>query len=313
MTDPASSHPRPRRTRSAYLELIRLPNVFTAMADVAMGMLFVRAVSGPGDAWILGLLVVASSLLYASGVVLNDLFDFAWDARHRPRRPLPSGRVSLSAARWLGWELMLLGVAVAWLVAFLAGHLRPGMVAILLAGCILLYDAFLKRTPVGPVVMGGCRMFNVLLGMSITALPWEAEHWMVAGGVGTYIAGVTWFARTESRQSSRLHLGLATAVMLSGIALLACYPSCSRDVGTALLWRYQVLMTILGVLIAWRSFRAVLEPVPARVQTAVKQCILSLVVLDAAVCYVARGPAEGVMILLLLVPAMFLGRWIDST
>ena len=49
-----------------------------------------------------------------------------------------------------------------------------------------------------------------------------------------------------------------------------------------------------------------------------KQCILSLILLDAAVCYSVRGFAgPGIpwvlLILLLLVPTMFLGRWIYST
>ncbi len=298
----------------AYLELLRAPNLFTSMADVAMGYLFVQTTSAP-DARTLALLLLASTLLYAAGVVLNDVFDFSRDVSQRPDRPLPSGRISPAVARWLGWELLLLGVAVAWLIAFLTttGHLYPGLVGSLLAGCIVLYDAGLKRTPLGPTAMGACRMLNVLLGMSVTAAPWHAAHWMVAGGIGIYIAGVTWLARTESRESSRLHLGLATGVMMAGIALLACYGGQGREVGTQLLGRFQLLMAILGALIAWRCFRAVMEPIPLRVQMAVKQGILSLVVLDAAVCYVARGTVEAVMILLLLAPAIALGRWIHST
>lgn len=303
-------NPSPLR---AYLELVRLPNVFTAMADPAMGFLLVRAVDTSTDGRILGLAIAAASLLYASGVVLNDVFDLKTDAQQRPERPLPSGRVPPAVARWLGWELMVLGLAVAWAAAFLAGDLRAGIVATLLAACIVLYDGPLKRTPLGPVAMGACRMLNVLLGATAAAGPWRTEYWMVAAGVGTYVAGVTWLARAESRLSSRLQLGLATAVMMLGIVALARFADWQGRLADAGLRRYQLLMTLLGMLIGWRCLRAVLEPVPRRVQMAVKHAILSLVVLDAAVCYAARGPTEAVLVLLLLLPAMTLGRWIYST
>ena len=293
--------------------MVRLPNVFTAMADVAMGFLLVRTIGGPADLWTLGLLIAASSALYISGIVLNDVFDFKTDVQHRPRRPIPSGRVPLAVARWLGWELLILGVAAAWTVALLTGHLRPGIVGTLLATCIVLYDGLLNPTPMGPVAMGACRMLNVLLGISVVAAPWQTEHWLVAGGIGVYVAGITWLARTESRASSRVQLALALAVMMAGIALLAWFPNVAGRFGPELLRRYHILMTLLGLLIGWRCFRAVLDPIPARVQMAVKHAILSLVVLDAAICYVARGTTEAVLILLLLVPAMLLGKWIHST
>ncbi len=324
MMNEDNSRLRLRREGSlhAYLELIRLPNIFTAVADVAMGFLFMQAVAGPGDAAALGLLILASGLLYASGVVLNDVFDFPLDARHRPQRPLPSGRIRRGVAAWLGWELLLLGVAAAWLASFLAGHFRPGVVAALLAGCIVAYDTLLKRTPAGPLAMGGCRMLNVLLGMSVAvdpltaaAVSWQAQHWLVAGGVGTYIAGVTWFARTEARQSNSLQLGLAVAVMMGGVSLLAWFPSWipgPRPIRFQL-DQWQLMMAVVGALIAWRCVQAVFEPIPARVQMAVKHCILSLVILDASVCLAVRDVRSAMMVLALIVPVMFLGQWIEST
>ena len=48
-------------------------------------------------------------------------------------------------------------------------------------------------------------------------------------------------------------------------------------------------------------------------QVAVKQGILSLVILDAAVCYATRGMQPAVAVLLLLLPATMLGRRISAT
>jgi len=300
----------------AYLQLLRVPNLFTAMADVTMGFLFTHAALGPGDGWLFALLLAASTLLYAAGVVLNDVFDFEVDARERPHRPLPSGRVSLAAARWLGWELLVVGVALAWLAAFLGDDFRPGLVATILAGCIVLYNALLKRTLAGPPTMGACRMLNVLLGMSVAAGPWQDEHWLVAGAIGTYIVGVTWFARREAGRSSRWHLGPATAVILSGIGLLFLVPGRSDRVVPILQQepsRWSLLLAVLALLIGFRCLRAVIEPAPYRVQMAVKQCILWLVFLDAAACLVVRGTMGAVVVLLLLVPTVILGRWVEVT
>jgi 4-hydroxybenzoate polyprenyltransferase len=154
----------------------------------------------------------------------------------------------------------------------------------------------------------------VLLGMSVAADEWGVAHGLIAGGIGTYIAGVTWFARTEARRSNRLSLAMALVVILAGIALLGWFP---RWIDVPLLARqadrWPLLMTVLGLLIGWRCFVAILEPAPPRVQAAVKQGIFSLVILDAAVCYTVHGTFGAVAILLLLAPAMVLGQWVEST
>lgn len=299
-----------------YLRLMRLPNVFTAMADVAMGFLFVQPTwwqwNGWRDGWTLGLLVAASSLLYAAGMVLNDVFDVETDRRERPERPIPSGQVSLDAARCLGWGLLLVGVAVGVAGAFVAGQPRTGAVVLLLGIVIVLYDAWLKRTPLGPVAMGGCRMLNVLLGMSVAAAPWAAENWLVAGSIGVYIAGVTWFARNEAEQSRRTPLVLATLVIALGIAMLAWLPAWSDRMlpGPD---RWHLLVGAFGVLIVWRCVRAAADPTPVMVRMAVTQCLLSLVMLDAVACYAIRGIPWACAIMALLVPTVVLQRKIAMT
>jgi hypothetical protein len=305
-----------------WLQLVRLPNVFTAMADVAMGFLFVRTISGPTGAAVLGLLVAASSALYAAGMVLNDVFDLPIDARQRPERPLPSGRIAPAAARALGWALLALGLALAWAAASLLGNNRPGLVACLLAAMIVLYDGLLKRTPLGPPAMGACRMLNVLLGMSVVSaagvVPFGPAEWLAAGGIGVYVAGVTWFARSEAGPSDSRQLAMATVVMLVGVLVLGCFPRwIDRDRLILLLQReprrWDVFMSLLAAWVAWRGMRAVLDPRPLRVQLVVKQCIVTLVFLDAAACLAIRGPVPAAMILLLLVPMTVLGRWVYST
>ncbi len=309
----------PSRLR-AWAELLRLPNLFTALADVAMGFLLTHESHRP--AAVVALLAIASACLYLSGMVLNDYFDRDVDAAERPQRPIPSGRVSPVFARRLGWGLLVAGVLSGCAAGMLAASVRSGLVAVLLAGMVVSYDALLKRTPMGPLAMGSCRVLNVLLGMSAGVEPLAAMHWIVACGIGVYIAGVTWFARTEATESHRGQLAAALAVMIGGIALLAWYPQWSDNnlpevsrpvyalrTGNRWYWFWG----LMAVLIGWRGLRAVIDPLPVYVQGAVKQCLISLVVLDAAVCIGVRGPFYGAAIVALVLPTMLLGRWIYST
>jgi 4-hydroxybenzoate polyprenyltransferase len=310
-------------TFRSYLELLRVPNIFTAVADVAMGALFVEADLETGGGLVIGLLIAASSLLYAAGVVLNDVFDVELDREERPERPLPSDRISLAAARRLGWSLLLFGVAAASGAAAVLHDARPAIVAAVLAACIVGYNVGLKRTPLGPFVMGGCRFLNVLLGMSAVAAAWQSEHWLVAAAIGTYIVGVTRFARTEALESSRVTLVTGAMMMVVGMLMLVALPQFSTRIIPLLQLepqRWQLLIGLLGLLIIWRCIWALKDPTPERVQYAVRYAIVSIIVLDTAACYAVRGdpttwPGIGVawVVLALLAPALVVGKWIEST
>jgi 4-hydroxybenzoate polyprenyltransferase len=299
---------------SPFLQLVRLPNVFTAMADILLGFLLTHRRLDPWQQF--AILLSASSVLYLAGIVLNDYFDREQDARERPFRPIPSGRVSAQTALRVGVAMLVAGAALGWVAAAVSGNIRPGVVATLLAGAVLLYDGLLKQTPLGPVAMGSCRTLNVLLGMSVSLDPWTAPYWVVAIGVGLYIAGVTIYARSEARESGRVQLTLGVVVMLLGIATVASTPAWA----TGGEWpafnvhaNWYVFWALFGGLIAYRALRAVFEPRPELVQAAVRNCIFSLIVMDAAACLAVQDIFWGVVILTLLVPTLFLGRWIYST
>ncbi len=324
-----SSQPAHPSTLLAYLRLFRLPNVFTAAADVMMGYLFVHSSLAPNA--VFASLVATSCLLYVAGMVLNDVYDFEVDLEQRPSRPLPSGKISLGWARWLGYELLLVGVALGWLAGFIFTGLseypwRSGVVATLLAIAVVLYDATLKKTALAPLAMGACRFLNVLLGMSLAGaaeatgplgmLGFDGAQLAVAGGIGLYIVGVTWFARQEAAESSKFDLAASSAVMMLGIALLCVFPYLGRFAGeldNIKLPYWFLLMAALGASILRRCLVAVFDPVPAKVQVAVKSCIVSLIVLDAAVCMAASGPIWAIAVLMLLMPMLGLGKWVYST
>ncbi len=305
-----------RRGLLAYLELVRLPNLFTAAADVVMGFLATHPEIGPGQGTRLGLLIASSCSLYAAGVTLNDVFDRHVDAEERPERPIPSGRVPLAAAWALGLGLLLLGVGAAGAAAAHAGSLRPAALAATLAALILLYDALLKPTIIGPLAMGACRAGNVLLGMSLFESAWLACHWLAAGAIGLYVVGLTWLARTEARPTGRAPLVAGTAIVLCGIGLLATLPhQVFRDLFVRQVNEqgWYLLMAILGLHTLVRCLPAVFQPHPERIQLAVRYLILTLVVLDMAACLAFRGVPGALAVLAIFLPAVVLSRWIATT
>ena len=302
-----------------YAQLLRIPNVFTALADVALGIAAALGVGGrsAGDPWLwasAALLLLATACLYCGGMVWNDYFDFEEDRRDRPFRPLPSGRVAVRTAFRLGVLLLGLGAGFAALSGFRGDgwDSTPAVLGGAIVVAVLLYDARLKRTAVGPVAMGLCRFLNVLLGLSLAdeaALPWPARlH--VASAVGLYIVGVTWFARTEAGTSSPRHLQGAAGVMLAalGVALAAATrvpPGTSSPL-------FPYLLVAFAFFVGAPVVRAIEKPEARRVQAAVKRCILGLVGLDALLATVFAGTA-GLAILLLLPPAFVVGKWVYST
>jgi 4-hydroxybenzoate polyprenyltransferase len=303
---------------------MRLPNVFTAIADVAMGFLFVRgSLEAP---WQLACLVAASALLYTAGMVLNDVFDVAVDAKERPFRPLPSGQISLATARIFGFALLTAGVVFGWVAGYLPGSdsavpWRSGLVASALAVCVVAYDGFLKFTPVGPLGMGACRLLNVLLGMSSAprlmapvALGFGAAELLAALGIGLYIVGVTWFARSEAATSRGVLLMAAMVVMACGVVVLGASAIYPTPAGWEMQPKfYWLLLLLLMVTVLRRSAVAAIDPAPQNVQAAVKHSILSLIWLDAATAAAVAGPMYGIGVAALLIPALALGRWVYST
>ncbi|MEI6083088.1 MAG: UbiA family prenyltransferase [Verrucomicrobiota bacterium] len=173
-------------TLRTYAQLLRLPNLFTAIADPLAGWLLV---GGGEPAWHVLLLVAASAGLYTGGIVLNDCFDYRLDCRERPERPLPRGDISLRTAWILGTILMLTGLACAAIVSMVALG-----IATFIAGMTFFYNAWAKRFALlGPLALGTCRFANFLLGMRCC----PPRLWYAPAILGVYVAVLTFIARSE--------------------------------------------------------------------------------------------------------------------
>jgi 4-hydroxybenzoate polyprenyltransferase len=303
----------------AYAQLLRLPNVFTAFADICLGACAAGYITDRPA--VFALLLLTSGCLYLGGMVWNDYFDRHEDAKTQPFRPIPSGRVSAWRAAELG--LMLIGwglvaavgadiltrnAGVNSLSAF--GNISVS-IAITIAAAVLLYDGYLKQTALGPLGMGACRFLNVLLGLSVGGgALWAPVNVHLAGVIGVYIVGVTWFARTEETDSNRRQLALAAVVMLLAAVGGLLVPVHRPEGATPVYFPY--LLVAAGFWVGTPVVRAISRPEPKLVQAAVKRCIFGLVALDAVLATAFVG-WPGLLILLLLLPAVYLGRWVYST
>lgn len=307
----------------AWFELLRLPNVFTVAADVLAGWFLTHTWLTP---WPLLALALGTSVsLYWAGMVLNDLYDLPVDAVERPARPLPSGRISPIAAWRAGYGLLILGLALGCTAGVITASAAPSILGGALAAAIVAYDRFLKGTWAGPWLMGSCRTLNLLLAMCVGSKevpPLHAVHGLVACGVGVYVAGVSWLARHETEYGRRRRILAAMAIMACGMAMLAwlprvdaaSLPEVSRPALAIKLGdRWFAWWGVMGILVLWRPLRAWIDPSPRHVQHAVRQLLLSLVMLDAVMAFAVRGVTAACIVLLCLIPAMLLGRWFYAT
>jgi UbiA prenyltransferase family len=296
-----------------YLQLVRLPNVFTAAADSLAGWLLVRGSLAEPGRWVP--LVGASMAIYAAGMALNDLFDVDVDAAERPERPLPSGRVSRRFAAVLGGSLLALGLVL----AGLSGSRMSLLVAGLLVCCVMAYDTGWKRTALGPALMGACRGLNVALGLGQDPALGGPAAWLVAGAMALFVVGVTWISRTET-ETGRIE-GVLSGMMLQNAAIVGLliaalraddFPSAGPARPIGLLGGLLVLVAV-ATAVNRAAGRAVREPVPATLQRAVKIGVFALIWLHVGVVAAVRGPAMALAVAAWWLPAFALGRWLYST
>jgi 4-hydroxybenzoate polyprenyltransferase len=318
-----------------WLRLARISALPSAISNILVGYLLVQQNWTPIG--LLLLLVFSSASLYTAGMILNDVFDYEIDQKERPHRPIPSGQIDRRTATWVGFGLLIVGVLLAGMVSWQVGMStqnrglilwRPVLVAIGLAVMILLYDGLLKKTLIAPVLMGGCRTLNVLLGASaswLTAEPNElisgfpALVWWVAISIGIFVTGLTLLARREAAENQsrgRLILAaLAIAAGLIGIAALSKVFGQMLGIKAQLINTFPMLIGLISLPILRRVIIAVASESPQAIQTAVVTCLRSMIVLDAAVCFLVAPdqPMFALIVVGLLIPGMLLGRLVSVT
>ncbi|ADQ67230.1 4-hydroxybenzoate polyprenyltransferase [Halogeometricum borinquense DSM 11551] len=295
-----------RRVATDYAELVRLPNVFTAPPDVIAGVALAVALGATVSVPTIVGLCLASALIYAAGTTLNDVADVDEDAKERPDRPIPSGRVGRSEALSVGIILLVGGVVVATVV----GGLGPGLTAVALALAVALYDGLLKGTPAGFFAMGSARGLNVALGLSIAGVAaFDGLALLFPASVVVYVAALTRMAEAETGGGGD---GSAVALTGAGATLAAMVVAVVVTVrGTPTAGLAATLVAAGFLAWDWRALGpAIADPVPSNVGPAVGTCVLGIVLLDAAVAVIA-GPTFVLAAAAFAIPATTLSRYFD--
>ncbi|MFI9741433.1 SCO3242 family prenyltransferase [Streptomyces sp. NPDC052494] len=314
----------------ALLELVRAPAALTVPGDVLAGA---AAAGRPSRGSTAGL-AAASVCLYWSGMALNDYADREVDAKERPGRPIPSGRVAPRTALAVATALTGAGLAL----AATAGGRRALGVAVPLAATVWAYDLRLKNTPYGPAAMAAARGLDVLMGAGAgtgvgvgtgtgsgvgtgtgsgvgtgtgTGTAAGSGAWRRALPAALTVAGHTYALTAVSRKevegatASLPAAALATSVAL-GLTTAAGTGRARRATTTALLGGY---LAAAGP----AQLQAVVRPDAARLQRVVAAGIHALIPLQAALA-ARHGSPRVVLPLLAAYPlARRLSRKVSPT
>ncbi len=300
-----------------WCELVRLPNAFTLISDCLAAAVIAGSLLRPVTAFLPTL--IASLMAYWAGMILNDVVDLEEDRASRPDRPLASGRISPVIAGHVATGLLLLApiLVLATATVHQAQALWTGAAfvsAVLLSVTVRLYDSPLKGTPLGPLLMGLCRTFNILMvACSLFGVGAETNFpppvLYFALGIGLYIMGVTIYARREERESAATGLTVGLLLEVGGLVIVACLPRWAQEQqawggNLTPLRGYPLLIGLIGLTVVNRAVIGIMNPSPRHVQLAVKHALLTLILIDASVAWLWAGTWYGLAVAALLLPAL---------
>ncbi len=290
------------RKLTGYLRLMRPANIVTAVADILAGVVIAGyASTGNQFSSLLPvfLLILSTIGLYGGGVVFNDVFDAKLDAIERPERPIPSGLVSKTNATALA--LCLYAMA---LIA--AAFVHPKMLslsflfAVIIAVLATVYDKWGKHhSLLGPVNMGLCRGFNLLLGMSINPTA-VMQYWWLAIFPVIYIGAITMISRDEVYGGKRITLCLAAFFYLIVLSTISWF-AVERN---QLLYAAAFILFFAGM-IGLPLFKAIKSPVAQNIRKSVKAGVIAVILMNASWA-AAFGALGWALVILCLLPLSLL-------
>jgi hypothetical protein len=179
------------------LRLGRVSNLPTVWTNVLAGVVLSGA---PPSLGITLVLMLALSLFYVAGMYLNDAFDAGFDRVHRPGRPIPAGEVAASTVYGIGSGLLSAGLCLLLAVGYGTSNgtgLRAFAAGVALGVMIFIYDMWHKGNPIGPVLMGLCRVLVYVIAAGAVAELLPRDLLWAAAMALSYLIGLTYAAKQE--------------------------------------------------------------------------------------------------------------------
>jgi len=198
-----------------YLQLVRLPGIFTAFSNVLIGYFF--SFSFNSEVIFLPYLLATSGMLFCSGMIFNDYFDYNLDKKERSFRPLPSGKISKQNALLIGFIFLILANISAFFLGF-----DSLIISLILSCMILFYNLKLKSISfLGILNLSVIRMLNILLGFSIIDISFEFIQYLFP--LGIFIVGISILAKNEIKSNLVIYKKLnkiITIITITSVSIL---------------------------------------------------------------------------------------------
>ena len=196
-----------------YLQLVRLPGIFTAFSNVLIGYFF--SFTFNSEIFFLPYLLTTSGLLFCSGMIFNDYFDYNLDKKERSFRPLASGKISKKNALLIGFIFLLLANISASFLGF-----DSLIISLILTCAILFYNFKLKFISfLGIINLSIIRMLNILLGFSIISISFEFIQYLIP--LGIFVFGISILAKNEVKANQIIYKKLNKIIIIITIVSIS--------------------------------------------------------------------------------------------
>ncbi|NOJ29562.1 MAG: hypothetical protein DA328_05270 [Nitrososphaeraceae archaeon] len=290
-----------------YLRLIRFPNLLTVPSNVLVGYLILVTID-QYNLYHIATLIFSSLLLYISGIVFNDIFDLQTDRTERPKRPLPSGKVSKNSAYFISLGSMVGANLLVFVNVGFSSLLLTGTISVL----ILLYDLKIKKTYAGPIVMGLSRSFNILLGASpflFYGFTSETSIQMISVFVIVflYVFLITLISRNEINNLKSkiiIHFSFGSIFLIVVFILILILTGVFDLISIINVFFFWTVMIYLYLNMIFFS---------KSLQFLVTNMIISLILIDAVIISGLSNFVLSLFISLLCIPAIYLRKYFYVT
>jgi len=270
-----------------YLQLVRLPGIFTAFSNVLIGYFF--SFSFNSEIIFLPYLLATSGMLFCSGMIFNDYFDYNLDKKERSFRPLPSGKILKHNALLIGFIFLILANISASFLGF------DSLIISLILSCIILfYNLKLKSISfLGIFNLSLIRMLNILLGFSIIGISFEFIQYLLP--LGIFVVGISILAKNEIKSNLVIYKKLNKIIIIITIA--------SVSILVINNFQFESLL-FLGLF----SFLSVYSLFFKKIQNQITVQLLSIILLDSILISFFVPLEFSILVSLLILPAYVISK-----
>ena len=268
-----------------FFQLIRFPGIFTAFSNVLVGYFF----SFNLVIIYLPFLLAISGLLFCSGMIFNDYFDYSIDKKERSFRPLPSGKFSKSTVLLIAIVFLILANIFAFFIGF-----DTLLISLILSSLIFFYNFKLKSFSfLGILSLSIIRMLNVLLGFSISSISIEFIQYMIP--IGIFVFGISILAKNEMKSNLLIYNKFNQIFVLITISFV-----------TVLVINNFELDSLIFLILF--SFFSVCSLFLKKIQNQITFQLLLIILLDSVLISFFVPPAFTILVLLMIIPAYIISK-----